>query len=128
MRTFCELYVKTILPVLRMIVARELITNYSLSQMEAAKVLGITQASINYYIYGRRCSKLLKSFSKIPEIRKAAHIVSEALVKGRKENISEIICELCRTIRRNKEYLNIVLNIMGIEKINDVLFPHENGK
>jgi len=53
--------VRNILPALRALLVKELISNYSKTQMEVAKILGITQASINYYLYGKRASKITRA-------------------------------------------------------------------
>ncbi len=116
MRTYCEFYVKVILPALRALIAKELVEKYSMSQMEAANVLGITQASINYYLHGKRCKKLVESIREIPEVREAVKVLSKAIVEGRAKVLLPTLCNLCNKIRSNEQYLNRVLKAAGISK------------
>ena len=49
MLTPCEVAVKCALPSVRAMVANELMTNHSLKQAEAAKLLGISQPAVSLY-------------------------------------------------------------------------------
>jgi len=46
----CETISKYMLPLFRSLIAKELINNYKLTQLETAKKLGTTQAAISQYI------------------------------------------------------------------------------
>ena len=50
----CEIVVKTVLPVMRAMVAKELIKVYNLKQVEVADLIGVTQAAVSQYVRGER--------------------------------------------------------------------------
>ena len=121
LKTFCEVYVRNILPELRALLAKELISNYSMSQMEVAKILGITQASINYYLYGKRASKITKALENIPEVRNTVRMLAKKIAKNGNTRTCEIFCEFCMIIKSNENYLERVLKAIGVER--ESVFP-----
>jgi len=46
----CEIAVKCVAPVIRALVAKELMQNYNLKQSDVAKLLGTTQATVSNYM------------------------------------------------------------------------------
>lgn len=50
MRTLCEVVAQDIMPALRALVSRELISTYNLSQTETAKLLGVSQPAVSQYL------------------------------------------------------------------------------
>ncbi len=113
MITFCEFYSRVVLPVIRALVARELVERYSMSQMEVANILGITQASVNYYLHGKRRKKLIDFVKNIPEVRETVVELSRLLKEGRIESVGPLLCNLCSRIRSNDEYIRKLLKITG---------------
>lgn len=97
---FCEIFAKTLLPALKAMIARELVNTYGLTQWSAAKVLGTTQPLINYYISGKRGSKLLNNLSRSEEVTKFVKDVSRMIVEGRVDS-GPFICKLCAFLRDN---------------------------
>jgi len=82
MNSLCEIVAFEMLPSIRAEVARILKEKYKLSQNEIAKILGVTQASISYYLNelrGRRrveykelnnlCESLIKNLISAEEFR-----------------------------------------------------------
>jgi len=116
LKTLCEVYVRNILPALRALMAKELISNYSKSQMEVAKILGITQASINYYLYGKRASKITKALENIPEVRNTIRMLAKKIVKDGNTRACNVFCEFCMIIKSNENYLEKVLKAIGVER------------
>jgi len=116
LKTFCEVYVRSILPALRTLLAKELISNYSKTQMEAAKILGITQASINYYLYGKRASKITKALENIPEVRNTVRMLAKKIAKNGNTMAYEIFCGFCIIIKSSENYLERVLRAIGVER------------
>jgi predicted transcriptional regulator len=49
MKIFCEIMLTQILPAIKAIAAREMLKKYHMTQLEIAKVLGVTQAAISQY-------------------------------------------------------------------------------
>ncbi|MEM2444636.1 MAG: hypothetical protein QXK56_05285 [Sulfolobales archaeon] len=101
---FCEIYARTLLPALKAMIARELVNMYGFTQWSVAKTLGTTQPLINYYLSGKRGSKLLDNLSKSEEIRKYIKDVAEQIVKGKIDSGS-FFCALCVTLRNDQELL-----------------------
>lgn len=116
MKVFCEIYVKNILPAIRALLAKELIQKYSKTQMEAAKLLEITQASINYYLYGKRCSRITKALNTIPEVRDMVGEIAKKIAENNELDIGELLCNFCIIIKSNKTYTSRVLNAIGVKK------------
>lgn len=50
MRTLCEIVAQDMMPALRALVSRELISTYKLSQTETAKLLGVSQPAVSQYL------------------------------------------------------------------------------
>jgi len=117
---FCEVYARALLPTLRALIAKELVDNYGFSQWSAAKVLGITQPLINYYLSGKRGSKLMKALSSSEDVRRYVELIAKSIAEGRFEGRS--FCELCISLRTTKSEL---LKGLGIN-VGEVTFPRCN--
>jgi len=108
MKPGCEAIAKKVVPVLRARVAQVLANDYHMQQYEISKKLGVTQAAISFYLGKERGSNvnLLKKF---PEMDVSAKKIAKALKKGAKEDdISELLCELCRKMRRRRAFKEMV--------------------
>ncbi len=97
----CETVGKYVLPVYRALIAKELISTYKLTQIEAAQRLGTTQAAISQYINSKRAFKGTEQFGDIlPKIKAIAKMTAKRLAN--KEMTSEEIaldfCKLCTTL------------------------------
>jgi predicted transcriptional regulator len=95
----CEVAVKCVLPVVRAVVARELTVRYQLKQVEAARLLGVSQPAVSLYHRNMRGGSI--DLEKDSFIRDLAAKIAESLVKGslsRKELILKY-CEICKAIR-----------------------------
>ncbi len=115
-KLFCEVFVRKILPATRALVAKVLVKEYGLTQLEASKVLGVTQASINYYLTGKRGQKLLLELESIEEINRLAKDIAKELIEG-KGDPSSHLCKLCIMLKLNKKMLLRVLNALGEERV-----------
>jgi predicted transcriptional regulator len=97
MKIFCEIMLTQILPAIKAIAAREMLKKYHMTQLEIAKVLGVTQAAISQYknkIRGRQ--KSLISNKKIKSI--GIKVASDAFNNNIK--LYERICDICKEIRK----------------------------
>lgn len=92
--------VKLALPAFRSLVARRLAEGYGLPQMEIAKLLGITQPSISFYLSSKR-GKWLEALEGNPKISELADRFAAALVQGNatQEELDAMLCELCKLFR-----------------------------
>lgn len=104
---FCEIYVRTLLPVIRAMIARELINTYGFTQWSAAKALGITQPLINYYLSGKRGSRYISYINTSEEVRN--YVVNAAgLIAEGKVDLKSVLCDLCMRLRSNEALLNLL--------------------
>lgn len=98
----CETFARYVLPMFRLLVAKELIEKYNFTQVEAAKKLGTTQAAISQYIHLKRGRKATTQFEEIlPIIQVAASEAAKNIATG-KANADEVMlnfCKLCTSLR-----------------------------
>ena len=100
----CEAIARYILPVFRSIIAKDLVEKYGLTQVEAAKRLGTTQAAVSQYVHSKRGYGSLGQFENaMPNIRKyasktAKRIASEDVPS---DEVMRVFCELCRELRKS---------------------------
>ncbi|MEM2911894.1 MAG: hypothetical protein QW146_05250 [Candidatus Bathyarchaeia archaeon] len=99
MLLLCEVAVKSLLPPARAALAKELITKHGFKQVEAAKLLGVSQPAIS--LYNRKIRGKALDLEKDKEIKKLidglAHSLAEKSL-NQKEFILKF-CEICRTAR-----------------------------
>lgn len=92
----CEAVGKYVLPVFRSLVAEELVRTYNLTQVEAAKRLGTTQAAISQYLSSKRANKSTEQFSDIlPKIRAMARETAKRLANN-EMNADEVALDMCK--------------------------------
>src|SRR6267143_2566429 len=72
-----EIVSKSALPALRAMVARRLQQNYSMTQQQVAKLLGVTQASISNY--ARKTRGIMVNLEGDPAVTKAADKIARDL-------------------------------------------------
>lgn len=97
----CETIGKYVVPVFRALVAKELVTNYHLTQTEAAKKLGTTQAAISQYVASKRAIKGSERFaSTLPKIQRMANETANRIAKNevRWSEVTADFCKLCSTL------------------------------
>ena len=104
----CEIIGKYVLPIFRSMLAKELVQKYHLSQTEAAKKLGTTQAAVSQYLSAKRAYKGIEHVEQyLPKIKSMAvetaqKLVSKEIAAG---DITLDFCNLCTTFCK-KEPLN----------------------
>ncbi len=103
MRPPCESIVTVVLPAFRSLVARELIERLNLSQVEAARRLGITQAAISQYLSQKRGSHLVSELESVPAIRSAVLKLADNIAAARSSPVEDmmVICNVCEVLRTN---------------------------
>ncbi len=97
----CETIGKYVMPFFRSLVAKELVNNYKLTQVEAAQKLGTTQAAVSQYINSKRAYKGAQQFGDIlPKIQAVASQTAKRLANKEMgaEEIALDFCKLCSTI------------------------------
>ena len=95
----CEVAVKCVLPVVRAMIAKELMANYGLKQVEAANLLGVSQPAISLYCRNTRGKAI--DLENDCDVKHLVTNMSESLAKGDSSHRDLIVmyCGVCRTIR-----------------------------
>ena len=94
----CEIIGRYVLPIFRSMLAKELVQKYSLSQTEAAKKLGTTQAAISQYLSSKRAYKGIVHVEEfMPKIQELAQETARKLINKEisTEDIAPNFCHLC---------------------------------
>lgn len=99
----CESLGRRLTSMLRAYIAKELVEKHGLTQVEAARKLGITQAAISQYLHSKRGAKdlsELKAF--LPVIESAASEMAGEIASGKIDSskITLKICDVCLYIRK----------------------------
>ncbi|HJS65192.1 MAG TPA: transcriptional regulator [Nitrososphaeraceae archaeon] len=97
-----EIEAKSLIPAIRAILAKKLITEYKMKEEVIAKVLGVTQAAISNYIRGTRGDlELIDKLSAIHEIMRKVDDIAQDLVSNRAYTPGTMakFVELCNFMR-----------------------------
>lgn len=95
----CEVAVKCLLPSVRAIIAKILMTKHNFKQVEAAKLLGVSQPAISLYyrkIRGRAID-LEEDMELLELVARTADLLAEGKL-SHKDFIS-MFCSICRKVR-----------------------------
>ena len=82
------------LPAIRAAVVRELV-DQGVSQLEAARLLGLAPSAISQYLSGKRGYRI--EFE--DEVKLSIHQLAGDLKEGKVENLVNRICVICRQLR-----------------------------
>jgi predicted transcriptional regulator len=95
MRPFCEVVVNEILPAVRSMLAKEL-KDSGMTQEQIAEALGITQASVSYYLRQAR-GKNVEMLEKSASLKKK---LTAERIKAKKANTALDFCGICKEVRK----------------------------
>ena len=95
MKIPCEIIVWEVLPAIRREIAKSLIKNHSLTQREAAKKLGLTEAAVSRYLTGKRGGIEINDDNILKEIEEA----SNRIVNGEGHTTVIEICKVCHLLK-----------------------------
>jgi len=115
----CEIIVKHVLPTIRAMIAKELIEKHNLTQVEAAKRLGISQAAISWYLAKKRGHADKKGYrityiESSPEIKDLIHYISEKIASENAtptDAMTRKFCNACISLRSNDEFCQMHLSL-----------------
>jgi len=95
----CEVAVKCVLPVVRAMVAKELMTVDGLRQVDVAKLLRVSQPAIS--LYGRNMRGRAIDFENDEHIRRLVSDMAKSLAEGNLSRRDLILryCGVCKVIR-----------------------------
>ena len=113
-----EVEVRYILPAIRRELARIFIQEHKLSQKEAAKLLGLTEAAVSQYQHSKRAKEVVFNDKIVEEIMKSAEkimadntnkqrLIAEMYRISNLANVKHILCDLHRSQSKELEHCNI---------------------
>jgi predicted transcriptional regulator len=94
-KTPCEKIVWNLLPAIRKELAINLIKKHELSQKEAAKKLGVSEAAISRYISGKRGGLDILSDKIQKEIEKS----TKQIINGDEKTVIDETCQVCKLLQ-----------------------------
>jgi len=112
----CEIIVNRMLPHIRAEIVRILINGHNMKQIDVARMLGITQASVSQYISSVRGGDdvLQKMF---PEMTQYAQSIAEKIASGEnKEGQIALLCQICEHIREKENFCSYHRQMLQTDK------------
>lgn len=106
----CEVAAREVVPSIRALIARIMVTEYGLSKYEAAKMIGVSPATISNYLNGKRREKYVARIAsdkdKLDLVREAAFLV----VSARRDEetlarLQDITCAICSSVNEAAQAL-----------------------
>ncbi len=99
----CEQITKEILPSIRALITKKLISDYRMSQTKISILLGITQPAVSQYRKETRAKRHLP-FEDVPEIMNMINSLAERAARGelKSEEINSEFCKICKLIRETE--------------------------
>ena len=113
-----EIEVRYILPAIRREFARIFVKEHELSQKEAARILGLTEAAISQYQHSKRAKEAIFTEKIIDEIRQSAKkiingkntrqsLIAEMYRISSLTNVRQILCDIHRSQSKELAKCNI---------------------
>jgi len=101
----CEQVARLLIPAVRAVVAERLISS-GMTQSVAARIMGVTQPAVNYYVKSKRGHRLSQMLKKDDEISRLIDQLADALKNGEasEKDVKKAICEICK-LAVNRGYL-----------------------
>jgi len=95
----CEVAVKCVLPVIRAMLAKELMAKNGMKQTEVAEILSVSQPAIS--LYSRKVRGTAISLENDEDIGKLVRNVAAALAENKfsRQDMILMYCEICKMIR-----------------------------
>ncbi len=95
----CEVAVKCVLPVIRAMVAKELMIKYRLKQTEVAAILRVSQPAIS--LYHRRLRGKAINLENDEDVKKQVANITRALAENElsRRDLIPMYCKTCKMIR-----------------------------
>jgi len=95
----CEVAVKSIIPAIRALMARELLEKYGMKQNQVAEILGVSQSAVSKYS-GKVRGHAVK-IEDLKDIQTSINAMVTLLINGKNQRIEtlKLFCHVCITIR-----------------------------
>ena len=96
----CEVAVKSLVPAIRAMMAKELTQTHKMKQEEAARLLGITQAAVSKYT--RKVRGIALNIEKIEEAQAMTTDITNLLAGGQisRPELVKKFCSVCTVVRK----------------------------
>ena len=119
----CEVGVKTILPSVKAMMAREIVTNRGMNEQETAELLGLSQSAVSRYMNKERGNNQL-ALENSAEILALINQMVSVLIKEpkNKSEILRLFCGVCEAIRKKGLMCTQCQKEMPQEWAKDCLF------
>lgn len=97
----CEVAVRSLVPSLKALVAKELVKKYGLKQEEVANLLGISQSAVSKYT--RKVRGYVIDVAQVKEVDVLVQKIVYLVLNGEfsREKFLRIFCSMCNLIRQN---------------------------
>jgi predicted transcriptional regulator len=96
----CEVGVKTVLPAIRALMARDIVEKHGMKEQQAAEILGLSQSAISRYTTKDRGN--LITIEDVPEVQTRVDQMINLLLREKPHQtlqLLELFCETCKLIR-----------------------------
>jgi uncharacterized protein len=102
--TPCEVAVKTVSPAIRALLARSLLEQHDMKEMQVAEILGITQSAVSKYYKNVRGTSI--PMEKVPEVQTIVNqmiplLVAQPIQSSQQMEVMRLFCQACTIIRSN---------------------------
>jgi predicted transcriptional regulator len=96
----CEIAVKSVIPAIKAVIAKELVETHSLKQIQVAEILGISQSAVSKYTKQVRGHVI--EIDNIKEIQPLINSMITLLTDGppKRAEFLNLFCQTCATIRK----------------------------
>ena len=95
----CEVGVKTVLPAVKAIMARQIVEKHGLNEQQTAELLGLSQSAVSRYV-GRERGNLLPIEDSTEILALISQMVTSLIKEpGNKAEILKLFCQTCQAIR-----------------------------
>jgi len=97
----CEVGVKTVLPAVKAMMAREIVANHGLNEQQTAELLGLSQSAVSRYVNKER-GNMLFTIENSNEILTLINQMITSLIKepNNKSEVLKLFCQTCQAIRK----------------------------
>ena len=97
----CEIGVKTILPSVKAIMAREIVTNRGMNEQQTAELLGLSQSAVSRYMNKERGNNQLALENHSDILAQINQMVTTLISEpDNKSEILRLFCGTCQAIRK----------------------------
>lgn len=96
----CEVSVKTILPAVKAIMAREIVANRGFNEQQTAELLGLSQSAVSRYVNKERGNMLVTIGNSVEILGLIDKMVTSLITEpNNKMQILSLFCQTCKAVR-----------------------------